>query len=191
LTAFSKPYGGTGSYDRTDHPSDAFLDAELDQLKAMAQVIPPIFLFISVFLVNMIMTRLIAFEREQIGLLKAVGYANSAIAWHYTKMTIGDFAGRGRNRWHSRHPARARNGVNLWRILLIPVPGVLAGARSLCHLYADHLSQRHWQGRRRQLSGAVTIAPCSGYASASADGLSQPAQRFGQVHSGSHFRNSQ
>jgi putative ABC transport system permease protein len=40
----------------------------------MAQVIPPIFLFISAFLVNMILTRLIALEREQIGLLKAVGY---------------------------------------------------------------------------------------------------------------------
>jgi hypothetical protein len=69
-----EPHGGTGAYDRKDHPSDAFLDSELDQLKAMAQVIPPIFLFIAAFLVNMILSRLIALEREQIGLLKAVGY---------------------------------------------------------------------------------------------------------------------
>lgn len=88
LDTILEPYGGTGAYDRSDHPSDAFLDAELTQLKAMAQVIPPIFLFISAFLVNMILTRLIALEREQIGLLKAVGYSNSAIAWHYAKMTL-------------------------------------------------------------------------------------------------------
>ncbi|WP_420408622.1 ABC transporter permease [Hoeflea sp.] len=88
LDALLESHGGTGAYDRTDHPSDAFLDAELVQLRAMAQVIPPIFLFISAFLVNMILTRLIALEREQIGLLKAVGYSNAAIAWHYAKMTL-------------------------------------------------------------------------------------------------------
>ncbi|MEQ8481605.1 MAG: FtsX-like permease family protein [Hoeflea sp.] len=88
LDAILESHGGTGSHDRTDHASDAFLDAELVQLRAMAQVIPPIFLFISAFLVNMILTRLIALEREQIGLLKAVGYSNAAIAWHYAKMTL-------------------------------------------------------------------------------------------------------
>lgn len=88
LDAILKPHGGIGAYDRQDHMSDAFLDNELTQLKAMAQVIPPIFLFISAFLVNMILTRLIALEREQIGLLKAVGYTNAAIAWHYSKLTL-------------------------------------------------------------------------------------------------------
>lgn len=88
LDTMLKPHGGAGAYDRKDHMSDAFLDSELTQLRAMAQVIPPIFLFISAFLVNMILTRLIALEREQIGLLKAVGYSNAAIAWHYSKLTL-------------------------------------------------------------------------------------------------------
>ncbi|MEP3438502.1 MAG: FtsX-like permease family protein [Hoeflea sp.] len=88
LDTILKPHGGTGAYERTDHMSDAFLDSELTQLRAMAKVIPPIFLFISAFLVNMILTRLIALEREQIGLLKAVGYSNAAIAWHYAKLTL-------------------------------------------------------------------------------------------------------
>ena len=88
LDAILKPHGGTGAYDRTDHMSDSFLDSELTQLRAMAQVIPPIFLFISAFLVNMILSRLIALEREQIGLLKAVGYSNAGIAWHYAKLTL-------------------------------------------------------------------------------------------------------
>ena len=68
--------------------SDAFLDGELTQLSAMARVIPPIFLLVSAFLINMILSRLVALEREQIGLLKAIGYGGVAIAWHYLKLVI-------------------------------------------------------------------------------------------------------
>ena len=69
------PYGGTGAYGRKDQTSHAFLDSELKGLRAMAGVIPPIFLFVSAFLINMILSRLVALEREQIGLLKALGYS--------------------------------------------------------------------------------------------------------------------
>lgn len=83
-----KPYGGTGAVQRPDQTSHAFLDNELIQLRAMAMVIPPVFLFVSAFLVNMILTRLIALEREQVGLMKAVGYGSLSIAWHYAKLTL-------------------------------------------------------------------------------------------------------
>lgn len=82
------PYGGTGAYARRDQLSDAFLDSELTQLSAMARIIPPIFLFVSAFLINMILSRLIALEREQIGLLKALGYRAVAIGWHYLKLVL-------------------------------------------------------------------------------------------------------
>ncbi|HHZ07912.1 MAG TPA: FtsX-like permease family protein [Rhizobiales bacterium] len=88
LDRILKPYGGTGSYDRTDQISHAFLDNELIQLRAMAAVIPPVFLFVAAFLVNMILSRLITLEREQIGLLKAIGFGPAAIAWHYVKLTL-------------------------------------------------------------------------------------------------------
>lgn len=81
-------YGGAGAYDRSRQPSHEFLDSELQQLRAMAFIVPPIFLVVSAFLVNMILSRLISLEREQIGLLKAVGYGGFAIAWHYAKFTI-------------------------------------------------------------------------------------------------------
>lgn len=81
-------FGGTGALGRKDQVSHAFLDSELTSLKAMAMVIPPIFLFVSAFLVNMILSRLIALEREQIGLLKALGYGDLSIAWHYAKLVI-------------------------------------------------------------------------------------------------------
>ncbi|WP_163268946.1 ABC transporter permease [Chelativorans alearense] len=88
LDTLLKPYGGTGAHDRDDQISHMFLDSELVQLRAMAMVIPPVFLFVSAFLVNMILTRLIALEREQVGLMKAVGYGPMAIAWHYAKLTL-------------------------------------------------------------------------------------------------------
>lgn len=88
LDALLEPYGGTGAIERDDQISHAFLDAELSQLRGMATVIPPVFLFISAFLVNMILSRLIALEREQIGLLKAVGYSNIAVGWHYAKLVV-------------------------------------------------------------------------------------------------------
>lgn len=88
LDALLELYGGTGAIERDDQTSHAFLDAELSQLRGMATVIPPVFLFISAFLVNMILSRLIALEREQIGLLKAVGYSNIAVGWHYAKLVV-------------------------------------------------------------------------------------------------------
>ncbi|TGR15571.1 FtsX-like permease family protein [Mesorhizobium sp. M4B.F.Ca.ET.190.01.1.1] len=99
-----KPYGGIGTHGRTDQISHAFLDNELIQLRAMATVIPPVFLFVSAFLVNMILSRLIVLEREQIGLMKAVGYGSGAIGWHYGKLTlviasIGIAIGAGAGNW--------------------------------------------------------------------------------------------
>jgi len=54
------PYGGSGAYGRKDHPSNSYLDSELQQLDAMRRVLPPIFLLVSAFLINMTLTRLLA-----------------------------------------------------------------------------------------------------------------------------------
>lgn len=77
------PYGGVGAVRRKDQLSNAFLDAELKQLRAMVRVLPPIFLAVAAMLVNMTLSRLITLEREQIGLLKAIGYSSRAVAQHY------------------------------------------------------------------------------------------------------------
>ncbi len=141
-----KPFGGTGSYDRSEQVSHSFLDNELVQLKAMATVIPPIFLLVSAFLVNMILSRLIALEREQIGLLKAVGYGDLAIGWHYAKMTIviaviGSAIGAGAGIWLGRGMTRLyaeffyfpflvfRQSIDLYVLsILVSVASALAGA---------------------------------------------------------------
>ncbi|GAA4644061.1 FtsX-like permease family protein [Pontixanthobacter gangjinensis] len=81
-------YGGTGAVGRQDHVSNAFLTSELDQLQAMTKIIPPIFLLVSTFLVYVVLGRTIRTEREEIGLMKAFGYGNGAIGWHYLKFAI-------------------------------------------------------------------------------------------------------
>lgn len=82
------PYGGNGAVGRADQISHAFLDAELRQLGAMVKVLPPIFLLVAAMLVHMTLSRLIALEREQIGLLKAIGYSPRAIAGHYLELVL-------------------------------------------------------------------------------------------------------
>ncbi|MGE0584705.1 MAG: ABC transporter permease [Flavobacteriaceae bacterium] len=141
-----EPYGGRAAHARKDQTSHAFLDSELTQLRAMAFVIPPIFLFVASFLVNMILTRLISLEREQIGLLKAVGYGRAAIAWHYAKLVIamalvGLAIGSGAGAWLGRGMAELyseffsfpflvfRESPDLYAIAgLVTVGAALAGA---------------------------------------------------------------
>jgi putative ABC transport system permease protein len=81
-------YGGEGAHGRADQTSHAFFDAELKQLATMSRILPPIFLIVTAFLINMILSRLIGLEREQIGLLKAIGYSPAAIAAHYLKLVL-------------------------------------------------------------------------------------------------------
>ncbi|MHA3976513.1 ABC transporter permease [Halovulum sp. GXIMD14794] len=83
LDTLLEPYGGQGAYGRDLQQSNAFLDAEITQLKAMALILPPVFLGISVFLVNMVIGRIVALERSEIGLLKAIGYGDGEISLHY------------------------------------------------------------------------------------------------------------
>lgn len=82
------PFGGAGAYGREDHISNAFVDNELVQLDAMTRVFPPVFLIVSTFLVYIVLGRLIRTERTQIGLIKAFGYSDWAIAAHYLKFAL-------------------------------------------------------------------------------------------------------
>ena len=79
-------YGGTGTQTRDRQTSHAFLASELQQLGAMAVYLPPVFLLVAAFLVNMVLGRLIALERSQIGLMRALGYSRVEIGVHYAKL---------------------------------------------------------------------------------------------------------
>jgi putative ABC transport system permease protein len=86
LDALLERYGGVGAIARADQLSNWFLMNEINQLRTLAGVLPVIFLAVAAFLTNMVLARLIAIERSEIGLLKAFGYSNARVAWHYIKM---------------------------------------------------------------------------------------------------------
>lgn len=88
VDALLDPHGGRAAHARKDQTSHAFLDHELDMLNNMSRTLPPIFLLVSVFLINVTLSRIVALEREQIGLLKAVGYSDVAVATHYIEFVI-------------------------------------------------------------------------------------------------------
>jgi putative ABC transport system permease protein len=88
LDALLTRYGGLGAHGRRDQTSHAFLDAELRQLQAISRILPPVFLLVAAFLVNMTLSRLIMLEREQIGLFKALGYRSTAVGLHYLEFAL-------------------------------------------------------------------------------------------------------
>ena len=82
-------YGGVGAYARADQLSNWFLMSEIDQHRTLSTILPTIFLAVAAFLTHMVLGRLIAVERSEIGLLKAFGYGNRDIALHYARFAIG------------------------------------------------------------------------------------------------------
>jgi putative ABC transport system permease protein len=104
VDALLAPYGGTGAYGRKDQFSNRFLTEELKQLQTTATVFPAIFLGVAAFLLNVVVSRLIALQREQIAILKAFGYDGLTIGWHFVKLVmcvivLGVVAGIGLGAW--------------------------------------------------------------------------------------------
>ncbi|MDP2212864.1 FtsX-like permease family protein [Phenylobacterium sp.] len=107
LDRLLEPYGAPGAYGRADQISDAFVSSEIDQLATMGRVLPPIFLLVAAFLVNVVVSRLIAVQRAGIGLLKAFGYRDRDIVGHYLKLVAviaatGVLIGGGAGIWLGR-----------------------------------------------------------------------------------------
>lgn len=82
------PYGGLGAIERADQLSHRYLTVELGQLETMATLFPAIFLGVAAFLLNVVLARLISTQREQIAILKAFGYGNREVGWHYVQFVL-------------------------------------------------------------------------------------------------------
>ena len=82
------PYGAREVHGREHQPSHAMLDNEIKEQRVLGTVLPAIFLGVAAFLLNVVVSRLVSTQREQIATLKALGYANSAIGMHYLKMVM-------------------------------------------------------------------------------------------------------
>ncbi|WP_395701540.1 ABC transporter permease [Aquabacterium sp.] len=81
-------YGGREAYGRDQQPSNAMLDNEIKEQRVLGTVLPAIFLAVAAFLLNVVIARLVATQREQIAALKALGYDNRAIGAHYLKLVL-------------------------------------------------------------------------------------------------------
>ncbi len=68
---------------RAQHPSFAEFQDETEQHQMMTDVIPFIFIIISMLTLLTTMTRIINSQRTQIGVLKALGFKNRTIMFHY------------------------------------------------------------------------------------------------------------
>jgi putative ABC transport system permease protein len=81
-------YGGLGAIPRSLQLSHWFLDNELVQLESFGTIIPILFLAVAAFLLNVVLGRIVAVQREQIAALKALGYRNRNIGLHYYQWAV-------------------------------------------------------------------------------------------------------
>ena len=97
-------WGSLGAYGRVDQVSNAFLDNELTELRTEGWIVPGIFFAVAVFLLHVVVTRLVQTQRDQIAILKALGYGNAPIIRHYlgfvlAMVAVGAAAGSALGVW--------------------------------------------------------------------------------------------
>ena len=69
--------------ERSEHTSVSQFSEEMDQHQMMAGIFPVVFILIAMLILLTTMTRIIAHQRTQIGILKACGFKDKSIMFHY------------------------------------------------------------------------------------------------------------
>lgn len=64
------------------------VEGKIDQFKTLSTVFPVMFFLVTAFITLSTMSRLVEDQRNQIGILKALGYSKKSIIWHYTSYGI-------------------------------------------------------------------------------------------------------
>ncbi len=85
LDRLLEPYGGLGAVPRRLQISAWTLENELAQLQMFGFLVPLVFLGVAAFILNVALTRALALQRQEIAALKALGYSNRELGWHYVK----------------------------------------------------------------------------------------------------------
>ena len=137
-----RPHGLVLAHGRHDQQSHRFLSEELNQLRVQAVILPTVFMLVSAFLLNVVMSRIIRTQREQVAVLKAFGYTDGEVALHYALLTglivllgwaVGVALGVSAAQWllgvyaeYFRFPAIELR-LQVWPALLALVVAVAAG----------------------------------------------------------------
>jgi len=81
-------YGLKRIIERKDQLSHTVLTQELDGLELMAETVPVLFLTVAAIIIFIMLSRIVQNDRTGIGVLKALGYSNFNILFHYTKYAL-------------------------------------------------------------------------------------------------------
>ena len=103
---------------RAEHSSVNQFSEEMDQHKMMADIFPVVFILISMLILLTTMTRIIAHQRTQIGILKACGFKNHSIILHYIS-------------------------YGFWLVLIGSVLGLILGPMTLPQLFYPSMSSTY------------------------------------------------
>jgi putative ABC transport system permease protein len=158
IDALLAPYGGVGAIARADQESNWFLINEIRQLRTMTTILPTVFLAVAAFLTSMVIGRLVATERSEIGLMKAFGYNTLEIGWHYAKFVIamaavGVVVGWGLGAWLGRQQTEMYTGFFRFPLFLYR-PGPTSFALGAVVSIGAALA-----GSLRAVRAAVRLAP--------------------------------
>lgn len=82
------PYGVFVKIKKENQISNRFLSDEIRGLEVSAKIFPTIFLAIASLILLVLLNRMVRKERTEIGLLKAYGYSNFAVAGYYIKYAL-------------------------------------------------------------------------------------------------------
>jgi putative ABC transport system permease protein len=153
-----EPYGGLGAIPRSRQFSAWMLENELKQLQTFGMLVPLIFLAVAAFVLNVALVRALTLQRPQIAALKALGYSNRELAWHYLKWALiialaGAAMGVAAGAWLGSGMIELYNRYFRFPSLDYRLsPGVIAGAIGISLVAAS-------LGARSAVARAVRVPP--------------------------------
>lgn len=127
-------YGSGRAYGRAEQPSNQVVQGEIEQLRVFGTAMPVIFLSVAAFLLNVVLSRLVATQREEIATLKAFGYGNWTIARHFlgypvVAVALGGLGGIGLGMWvGGKYAALYMRFFRFPEFAYIARPSLIAGA---------------------------------------------------------------
>jgi len=80
-----EPYGVLATTPLKLQASNQYLSNEIAGLASMATILPVVFLTVAALVLNVLMTRLARQQRVVVGTLKALGYSNTQVFFHFLK----------------------------------------------------------------------------------------------------------